>query len=125
MLDAGDDTDCDNNTVQDVVIKAFSDAEIAGEIVALNRVGATSQWRGEVSFSSAINVPGVLYLVRSGVEAPSVNVRYFDANDGTGVVCANDADPTRRGTIDTGTTVVVDAARIIGMDDHARARSPQ
>jgi len=111
--DPGDDTDCDNNAVQDVVVKAFSDAEPAGEVVVLNRVGATSQWRGEVSFSSAINVPNVLYIVRSGVANPTVNIRYVDRNDGTGSVCANDADPNRRGTIDTNTSVAVDAARII------------
>jgi hypothetical protein len=113
VLDAGDDTDCDNNGTQDVVVKAFSDAEIAGELLILNRVGVSSRWTGEITFSSAINVPNVLYIVRSGVDAPSVNVRYYDANDGTGAVCANDADVTRRGTIDTGTTVTVDSARII------------
>jgi hypothetical protein len=36
-----------------------------------------------------------------------------DRDDGTGNICANDADPTRRGTIDTTTSVAVDTARII------------
>ena len=112
--DAGDDQDCDDDGTLDVTVRAFSDAEIAGEIVALNRVTVGgSQWRGEVSFSSAINMPGVLYIVRSGAANPTVNVRYLDRDDGTGNVCANDADPTRRGTIDTITSVFVDGARII------------
>ena len=113
FADAADDQDCDNNGTLDVTIKAFSDGEPLGEIIALNRttVGG-SQWTGEVPFSSRHRRPRRALPVRSGVD-PRRSTSATRTERRHRQRCKNDADPSRWGFLDTNTTVSVDAARVI------------
>ncbi|MGI0149917.1 MAG: hypothetical protein ACREDF_10355, partial [Thermoplasmata archaeon] len=104
--DVGDDTDCDNNGTQDVTVKLFSDAETIPEVAVLNKTSGV-EWRGNFPISSSLDSPGVLYVVRSGVDQPVVRAQYEDRNDGTGQRCLNDLDPARRGFVETAQVVII------------------
>ena len=110
-LDAGDDTDCDDDGRQDLTVVVTSTAELqangAGEIVALNRRGATNTYEGEIPVSMAHDSDGVLFIQVLGSAAPTVVVTYDDWDDGAGSICQNDIDPASQGEIQVGTTFFV------------------
>ncbi len=114
FTDADDDTDCDNNGTQDIVVKVLSEAEVAGEVLALNRTSPTgAQWKGTIPISSTMNIPGTLFIVRSGSDFPTVTARYTDRDDGTGKICQNDSSPARQGVVEASTSVFAPAGRMI------------
>lgn len=113
FTDPDDDTDCDNNGTQDIVVKVISEAEPSGEILALNRTSpGGAEWKGTIPVSSTINIPGTLFLVRNGSDIPSVTARYTDRNDGTGKICQNDSSPARQGVIEASTAVFAPTGRL-------------
>ncbi len=104
-IEPGEDNDCDNDGTRDLVARATSQAEPAGEIVVLDRVGSTNEYRGEVPISARANAAGMLFLAQAGSENPNVVVAYFDQNDGTGQPCRNNVDPTHWGFVTAATEV--------------------
>jgi len=111
-----DDNDCDNNGVPDVVITASSQAETTGEKVIANRVGSTTEYRGEIPISNVANVAGVLFIAAQGADNPVVTVSYTDNNDGTGSICKNNVDSNQWGRITSATTVFLDAGSVLVID---------
>jgi hypothetical protein len=93
--------DCDNDATPDVVIKATSEADLAGEIVFLNSVGGAS-YRGFVTISSLGDGPGTLFVAQEGSDNPTVTVTYLDNDIDPGPaveVCPNDVDVAKHGLI--------------------------
>ncbi len=111
-----DDQDCDNNSVNDVVVRASSQAETTGEAVICNRVAASNEYRGEVPISNVANVGGVLFIAAQGAANPVVTVSYRDNNDGTGSVCKNNVDPAQWGRITSSTTVFLTSGSVLVVD---------
>ena len=109
--DGIDDTDCDDNGAQDLVVVVTSTAELSangvGEIVALNRQGATNIYEGEIPVSTALDSKGVLFIQVLGSDAPTVTVTYDDWDDGAGNICQNDVDPASQGEVQVSTTFFV------------------
>jgi hypothetical protein len=110
--DAGDDQDCNNNGILDVTVKLTSEAEVAGEIAILDKVGSTPVYKGNFPYSTFYNSPGTLFIVQSGTTAPQVVAKYEDRNDGTGQRCANALEPSVRGFITSTTTVNATSGRV-------------
>jgi len=100
--DAEDDTDCDDDGVQDVLARVFTDGEPLGELLVLNRVGVEAMFVRTFPVSSRYDVdPGVLFHHKNGVSDTPMPVRvvYEDLDDGTGARCANDTDPLKSGFV--------------------------
>jgi hypothetical protein len=114
--------DCDGNGTHDIVVRATSEIETAGEIRFLNRCDGTGgagpscrgtsvdEYRGTITVSSLGDAPGVLWIGHVGVDAPTLTVTYLDKNDGTGKICQNDVDPAKQGVVRTATTIFLDNA---------------
>ena len=98
-IEPGEDQDCDNDGIVDLVARATSVAEPTGEIVILDRVGSTVEYRGEIPISGSIDAVGILTLRAAGAQNPTVTVAYRDTNDGTGQLCRNNVDPGQWGII--------------------------
>ncbi len=102
--------DCNGNGIPDVVVKATSEAEVAGEIVFLDQTSVTTEYTGEIVVSILSDSPGVLYLAQEGVDAPTITVTYIDSDIDPGpavVVCPNDVDPAKHGVLQDFNTVFV------------------
>src|SRR4030095_16902332 len=94
---AGDDPDCDDDGTEDVTVKASS-AGKPGKIFTLDRVSpGGAAWMGAIPFSTAADLPGMLYVETGASGAGEAIVQYEDRNDGTGQRCPNTADPRRPG----------------------------
>jgi hypothetical protein len=89
----GDDFDCNNNGVNDVVVLASSEVD-TGEIIVLDQVSpGSAEYRGSVPVSVLADSEGVVYLAQVGTDNPFVTVTYIDNDDGTGKICQNDVVP--------------------------------
>ena len=97
-----DDFDCNNNAFPDVVVVVGSDDD-AGERVALDRLGATTWFRGSVPVSTDYDSPGYVFAVRRGNAPPVIRARYQDRDDGTGAPCGNSSTPALAGTVQAST----------------------
>ncbi len=104
-IEPGEDQDCDNDGITDLVARATSAAEPAGEIVVLDRISSTVEYRGEIPISGSVDAAGILLLSAAGTQNPTVTVVYRDANDGTGQPCRNNVDPAQWGVISATTEV--------------------
>ncbi len=104
-IEPGEDGDCDDDGTRDLVARATSEAEPTGEIVVLDRIGSTHEYRGEVPISGRADAVGMLLLVKAGSENPTVVVTYFDEDDGTGQPCRNNVDPALWGLVTASTEV--------------------
>ena len=60
--DPGDDTDCNDNGTQDVVVFAFNDVEPTGEYVILEQTSTTGVFAGDLPVSTAYNSAGTLFI---------------------------------------------------------------
>ncbi len=104
-IEPGEDDDCDDDGTRDLVARATSLAEPGGELVLLDRVAGTNEYRGEVPISSRVDVQGILFVAPTGDPSATVVVTYLDHDDGTGQPCRNDTDPARWGEISAATDV--------------------
>ena len=103
-----DDIDCNNNGTPDVVVKATSEVDTAGEIVILDQVSpGSNEYRGNVAVSVLADSEGVVYLVQVGTDNPFVLLTYLDYDDGTGHICQNDVVDDNRGRVQNGAGVLV------------------
>jgi len=105
-------TDCNDNSIDDVVVKATSEAEIGGEIIFLDHVG-NDMYKGVLPTSSLADSPGVLFLAPVGGPNPIVTVTYWDNDIDPGPAveaCPNDVDPAKHGLVQTFTGVVLGPA---------------
>jgi hypothetical protein len=106
---ADETRDCNNNTIDDVVVRATSEAEVTGEIVYLDKIG-DDEYRGVLIISSLFDSPGVLFLAPVGVDDPTVTVTYLDNDIDPGPeveVCPNDVDPAKHGRVQKSTEVFI------------------
>ena len=115
----GDDTDCNDNGIADIVVKAFSESGDV-ELVALDLTPTSGVYEGSISISTAHDVPGVLFLeavhppLLGGIIGdPTVRVQYDDRDDGTGSRCPNSVDPNVEGTIEAVTTVFITGGNVV------------
>jgi hypothetical protein len=105
--------DCNGNGRRDLVVRATSNTEFAGEIVFLDATATPNQYVGEIPVSSRYDTtPGVLFVSQQGTDNPVVTVTYRDNSDGTGVPCKNDVNPAEQGRIIANTTVVLGLGNI-------------
>ncbi len=89
FTDGDDDTDCDNNGTDDVIVNVSSEVEPLGENLACNSTGIAYQYYCEISTSTTVNTVGVLFLSQNAGSEPTVAARYQDLWDGRGIrVCA-------------------------------------
>ncbi|MCP3938189.1 MAG: hypothetical protein GY708_22810, partial [Actinomycetia bacterium] len=108
---AVDDTDCDNNGTDDVVVDVASAAEginetpeilVGGELqpapferLVCNSTGTANEYFCEISTSTTVDTVGVLFISQNAGAEPVVSVRYQDLWDGRGFrVCALPTDET-------------------------------
>jgi len=113
--DPGDDTDCDNDGMRDIVIRASSDAEPGdeGEYFIVNETAPGSGiFVHEIPISAGYDVDGVLFIQPQAVLVPLVTVETFDWDDGSGSPCANDLDPAVRGLVRTATAVIISSGQV-------------
>jgi len=112
-VDAGDDNDCDDNGISDVLVKAFQTSD--SEWVVCNRLGSTASYRGSLPFTIGGNVAGVLFVQDLGGLNDDFTVRYADSWDGSpdGSPCRNDPDPARQGNVDAGVDLILDDRGIV------------
>ena len=97
-FDALDDTDCDGNGVDDVLVTLTSESEAnPAERLVCNRVSG-DLFAGEIPLSATYNMPGVLFVQTQGTDVPSVTASYEDIDDGNGDVCLNSINPKLRGS---------------------------
>jgi hypothetical protein len=113
FVDAQDDADCDDDGTDDVVVRATSVGEPAGERVVLDRVGTSSLYRGTLPISAVGNAAGILYFVDAG-DDPEVVVRYDDRWDGTaaGTPCRNSSSAADWGVVTTGIEISLVKAQV-------------
>ena len=111
---AGDDADCDDDTVPDIRVECFTQVENSpGEAVVLNQV-QTGVFQGSLTTSVVYDVPGVLFGAQLGNALPVVTCRYNDIDDGTGQsVCANAVFEEAQGLVEVDAAIVVDTGRIL------------
>jgi len=113
FTDGVDDTDCDNNGTNDVLVKVTSLPEPLGETFIANQA-ASGIYLVQVPVSATANATGVIYLQDGGPNNPEVTVQYNDRWDGTasGNVCQNDSNPVEQGLITEGIDVVTITAGV-------------
>ncbi len=76
-----DDTDSDS--LYEVKVLAYSEAERDGEYFWLEQVSSGSfEYAGTIPVSAAFDAPGVIFIKRDGTDAPTVYIQYVDKNDG-------------------------------------------
>ena len=109
-----DDSDCDNDTIDDLRIECFTETESnPGEFIVLNRERANI-FTGELPTSVTFDVDGVLFGAQQGNDLPTVTCRYFDGDDGTGSsVCANSVVPEAQGLVQVATAIIVDTGSLV------------
>ena len=77
--------DCDGDGTMEVEVYAFSEAERIPETFCLDPVAPGSdEYRGEIQYTTRVKKQGdgLVYLAFNGLDTPSINVRYYDKNDG-------------------------------------------
>ena len=115
-IEPNEDRDCDDDGTLDLVVRATSLAEPSGEIVLLERVGTSSEYRGEVPISSRLDVQGILFVTALGEPSTTVVVTYIDHDDGTGQPCRNDVDSDHWGEITSASEVFLTAGSVTVAD---------
>jgi len=102
------DQNCDNDATKDIVVKVDSQAEPTGEIVYLERVGATTRYVGTIPVSALSDSPGTLFIAQQGDDVPVATVRYLDNDIDPGAPvekCPNNVNPTLEGVVVAATNI--------------------
>jgi hypothetical protein len=112
--------DCNGNGIRDVVARVTSVSEFAGEVVVLDAAGDPAVFRGELSLSTVLAGPGILFVGIGGHNAPQVETvvtaSYEDLDDGTGAPCGNSIDPALRGRVEAQLKVYLRTGEISVID---------
>jgi hypothetical protein len=115
--DAGDKADCDSDGRRDVYVKAWSDAETAGEWVILNETTTiptkSGVFRASLPVSAAYDSPGTIFVSKSGTSQPVVTLQYNDPDDGTGNPCKNDPRSSYWGILQAAVQINVDTGSVV------------
>jgi hypothetical protein len=113
--DAGDVADCDTNGKRDVYVKAWSDAELAGEWVLLNEtVTGSGVFRGTLPASASYDSPGTVFVARSGTNQPVVTLQYNDPDTGDGSTpCKADPRSSYWGVLQAAVQINVNVGSIV------------
>ncbi len=104
--DAGiDDTDCDDDGMQDVRVKAWTAAEVSGEFATLNAT-VPGVFEGSLPYS-VVDVAGVLGIANefdAFATSLPVYIEYIDRDDGTAQPC---------GTVQTTARIFFDSVGVV------------
>jgi hypothetical protein len=103
--------DCNGNGTPDIVARATSESTDE-EVVVLDEVSA-GIYTGTVTTSATFDVDGVLFLVGTGTDIPTIRIQYVDRDDGTGNPCPNDTDPAVVGTVEATSTVFLTRGNVV------------
>jgi hypothetical protein len=104
-------TDCNGNGVRDIVVESTSAADVAGEISILDQV-VGQLYEGQLTVSSLIDVPGVLFIAPQGSDDPTITVTYLDRDVDPGPdvePCPSSNNPAKHGLVQTTTTIFLGA----------------
>ncbi len=124
--DAGDDTDCNNNGIADVRITGKSENEPTGERLTMdcsNPSGSTcpdGEYTGSLPVSATYDSPGVVFVQAQGVINPTVEMNYFDYDDGTGQICQNSLLASANGLVQAFTTIALSGGNVAVIDTSVR-----